>query len=340
MPDLDDYRVEPFILEQASDQDLLERFTLEDLLMRERDPDAEALPHELRLRILRTQNRPAHDQQQVWLVRAPDNHYVGIAWLDLSRRPGPVAEPDHKCCVIMIGVHPAHRGQGIATRLLKEIAQYADSHGYEMIEPIWETPALRDRARFISARYAMNKSTYRIRLQNISWTMVERWVREAELFAQGATVELLDDHLPEALKADLLPLWWRAQEGHRRSAAELHHEWQRQEQARQTAGERWLCFVVKDVHGKPAALLEAVYNPRASKVVLVRACDLLPEVRGLGYRRWLHGTFLWHLREQMPQVEFVSYRRPPAGKSPTGLPPAIADPYIRIHTKELLRRLA
>jgi GNAT superfamily N-acetyltransferase len=340
MQNVDDYRIEPFILEQASDQDLLERFTLEDLLMRERDPDAETIPHEIRLRILRTKNRPGRDEQQVWLVRAPDNHYVGIAWLDLSRRPGPVAEPDYKCCVIMIGVHPAHRGQGIATRLLKEIAQYADSHGYEMIEPIWETPTLRDRARFISARYAMNKSTYRIRLKNISWPMIERWVTESELFAQGATLERCETPLPEPLRDELLPLWWRAQDGHRRSLAELRHEWQRQQQARETASEDWLCFVVKNGHGKPVALLEAIYNPRASKVVLVRSCDVQSDARGQGYRRWLHGAFLLFLRDQMPKVEYVSYRRPPAGKNPAGLPPAIADPYIRIHTKELLRRLA
>ncbi len=323
----------------ATDQELHKRLALEDVLQQERDPDATAAPLAYRMRMIRKNGRSSQRRFETWLAWTADEQCIGIAWVAKVHHEDAPAD-EQLALMFLLGTHPDYRHLGIARALLKEVASYADQIGYPLIEPVWDSPSIRRKARFFSARYAMNFNTQRLRLKNLSWELMQRWVYEGQRFS-GASIQLLQDQVPEHLLDSFLALWQSAQPGSQQiDPSNLRQQWRAQEAARQQAGERWLGYVLTDAQGQVTGLLDAVYNPKAHKVILLRKCLCIPEGRDMGYRRWLCAQMFFFVRQHLPQVEYVNFRLPTPENALTQAPAIVSDTHLKLRTKEVLMRLA
>jgi GNAT superfamily N-acetyltransferase len=332
-------RVERFVVADASEADLRMRFELEDLLLRERDPDAETLPHDRRLELLRGGQPPYSLAVETWIVRGPDGRYVAIGWLGTHTPVAPGASPG---CHVLIGVHPQFRRRGVGTGLVRELVRYADGQGFEVIESIWIDDAARGFAGYLRGSSSMPRDGHRIPLSEVEWPVLRGWIDDARARAADFRVDALHDVLPEASMGDFLCAWTQLQTSEPAASVqarigEITRRWHDQERLRVPSGERRFSLVIRSGDDRIGALLEAIYNPAAPKVLLVRVCGVLDGYGGLGLRKWLQAELLVRLRDQFPAVEHVVFRHPPTqiGAAPDA---PHAGP-SRFRVKEVLRRL-
>jgi GNAT superfamily N-acetyltransferase len=340
VPPAQHLRVERFIVSDASEGDLRMRFELEDLLLRERDPDAETLSHDRRLELLRSGRPPYSLAVETWVVRGPDGRYVAIGWLG-ARHPDP--NGSLAGCHVLIGVHPQFRRRGLGTALIRELVRYADGQGYEMIETIWiGDDDANGFAGHLSGGSSMPRDGHRIPLSEVQWPVLHHWIDDARTRAAGYRVDDIHDVLPEAVRDDFLCAWTQLQtnepaERVQARLGEITRRWHRQEHLRVLSGERWFSLVVHGADGRIGALLEAIYNPAAPKVLLIRACGVLDGHGGLGLRKWLQAELLLRVRVWLPAVEHVVFRHPPAQLGSASDAPRSG--FRRFRVKEVLRRL-
>jgi GNAT superfamily N-acetyltransferase len=340
------FTIERFIATEASDADLRNRFRLEDELLRERDPDAAALPHERRLTLIR-RAKPPYGPEKVWVARAADGRYAAIAWLERCPRSMVHAS---RACSVLIGVHPAFRRRGLAKALIRELAAYADQRGYEMIESIWKNDQTRSFAGHLRGPSSAPADGHRLRLADTPWPLMHRWIDQGRKRSTGARIEEYHDVLPAEVSDEYVAAWTYLQSHDAPGSIQTRRadstaRWREQERRRRANGEQWLSLVMRDAGGQIGALLESIYNPAAPTVILVRVCGVLEGYSGRGLRKWLQAELLLRIRERLPQVAHVAYRHPPnrngatdpATQDVVGVDPD-QDPQ-RYRTKDVLRHL-
>jgi GNAT superfamily N-acetyltransferase len=344
MPVTQRFKIERFIAADATDDELRRRFALEDVLVREYDPDAETLPHDKRLHLARNNARAS---DVVWVARASNERLVAIAWLVRTRSRGRSPMIGARACAALIGVHPHFRGRGLAKVLLRTIADYADRQGFEVIESIWKTEATRGFTGHLRGPTSAPRDGHRLRIADVPHARLQQWIGNARQRATGASIEVYDGSLPEDITDEYLRVWAHLQSFDPmpiidRRLDTIAARWRVQEQLGRSSSERWLSLVARHHNGQIMALLEAIFSPRAPKVLLVRVCGVLPRYNGLGLRKWLQAELLMRITSHVPTVEYLAYRQTPhASRAIARLAtdpraPDIAD---IVGVKDLLRRL-
>jgi GNAT superfamily N-acetyltransferase len=346
MPVTQQFRIERFSAATASDAELRGRFELEDLLMREYDPDADTVPHERRLRLARASQAPYGAKEVVWVARAPDTRLVALAWLVRVRPRTPL---DHaRTCSALIGVHPGFRGRGLAKALLREIASFADRQGYDVMESVWKNDATRGFMGHLRGPTLTPKDGHRLRIADVPRSWLRQWIETGHARSPNARIDEFQGALPRSAAKAYLRAWTHLQSLEPLQIVEMRldsivERWYRQESARRESGEHWLSLVARDGDDQIMGLIEAVYSPQVPRVLLVRVCGALASYNGRGLRKWLQAELLLRVQAEFPGVAYVVHRQPPhGGRIPARLaasPMAAAADGDMFAIKDVLRRL-
>jgi GNAT superfamily N-acetyltransferase len=341
MPVSHHFRVERFVAAAASDEELRKRFELEDALLREYDPDAATVPHDRRLMLIRDAKPPYYSAERVWVARGADGRFIGIGWLG----EGSEAPDAHggRACFVLVGVLQSYRRRGVASALLRELALYAEAHGYAFIESVWRSDMQHRFTDHLRGPSSRPQDGHRVDLAGVDWNLLQRWINDGRTNSPGARIETYIDDLPLEAADDVLRSWTLLHDGTpcdeiNRQLPQLRAQWQAQTQSRKAVGERWLAIVVRDGDGHIAALTEAIFNPRTPKVLLVRLAGVHRGSWGRGLRKWMQAELFLRVRTMLPNVEHVAYRHEEHGPLQRAMT-ANGLEIGRFRATELLRRL-
>jgi GNAT superfamily N-acetyltransferase len=288
----------------GTDAELTALHTVESEVEAERRPDR--VPQPLDSYMAFARSLPAQFHDHTWVVDAADGTPVATAacW---SNDAG-----DARVMECDLVVRRPHRRRGIGSHLLALVGDVTKAEGRSTLT--WSTfdavPAGDAFSQHVGGRAGRVNRTSELRMADIDWSMVDRWMREGPARAPGYRLEMADGALPAALHAD---------------AATFHHIMQTMprddldtgdvmlrvedvaelDRARMEAGrDRWTVFV-RDPSGACVGGTEVDFEPWEPSTVLQQNTGIDPAHRGLGLAKWAKAMIVQRLRDERPHVERV-----------------------------------
>lgn len=288
----------------GTDAELTAMHAVESPIEAERRPDR--VPQPLESYIAFARNLPAQFEDHTWLAELADGMPVasGACWSN--------AAGDERVMELDLFVRRDRRRDGIATTILGEICAVALAEGRSLLT--WSTfdavPAGDAFSRRLGATVARVNRTSELRLADVDWAMVDRWLSEGPARAPEYSIERVDGPLPEALHAD---------------AATFHHimntqprddldigdvmlsvgDVAEQERAHVEAGrQRWTMFV-RDPDGACIGGTELLFEPWEPMTALQNNTGIDPAHRGRGLAKWVKAAMLEWLRDDRPHAARV-----------------------------------
>lgn len=288
----------------GTDAELTALHTVESQVEAERRPDR--VPQPLDSYMAFARSLPAQFHDHTWVVETADGTPVATAacWSNDAGDPR-VMECD-------LFVLRAQRRRGIGSHLLGLIRDVTASEGRTVLT--WSTfdavPAGAAFSERLGGRAGRVNRTSELRMADVDWSMVRRWVEEGTERAPGYRLEVVDGSLPPELHAD---------------AASFHHIMQTMprddldtgdvllrvedvaelDRARAEAGrDRWTVFV-RDPSGACIGGTEVDFEPWEPSTVLQQNTGIDPAHRGLGLAKWAKAAVLERLRDERPEVRRV-----------------------------------
>ena len=288
----------------GTDEELTAMHAVESVVEAERRPDR--TPQPLDSYIAFARSLPSQFDDHTWLVETSDGTPVasGACWSN--------AAGDARVMECDLYVLRAHRRRGIACELLRAICDETASDGRDLL--VWSTfgavPAGEALSRALGARAARTNRTSELRLGDLDWAMVSRWVGDGPSRAPDYRLELVEGVFPPELRDD---------------AAAFHHIMQTQprddldvgdvvleaahvadlDRALVEAGrERW-SILVRDPSGACVGGTEVHFEPWEPASVLQQNTGIHPDHRGRGLAKWAKAAMLERIRAERPLVQRV-----------------------------------
>lgn len=288
----------------GTDAELTALHTVESQVEVERRPDRVPQPLDSYLAFARS--LPAQFHDHTWVVNDAAGTPVATAacW---SNDAG-----DARVMECDLHVLRSHRRLGIGSRLLALIREVTEAEGRSVLW--WSTfdavPAGEAFSRHLGGRAGRVNRTSELRMAEVDWSMVHRWIEEGPRRAPGYRLEMIDGSLPPELHADAASFHHIMQTMPRddldvgdvmlrvEDIAELDH-------ARAEAGrDRWTVFV-RDPSGACVGGTEVDFEPWEPTTVLQQNTGIEPAHRGLGLAKWAKAAVIERLRDEHPEVQRV-----------------------------------
>jgi GNAT superfamily N-acetyltransferase len=271
----------------------------------ERRPRHTPQPLDVYIRFARS--LPSQFDDHTWVAQEADGTPIASAacWSNTA------GDPRVMNCDVF--VRRDRRRMAAGSRLLATITETALDEGRHVL--VWTTfeavPAGAAFSRHVGGRVARVNRTSELRLAEVDWAMVQRWMADAAGRRLGYTLDFLDGLYPEALRAD---------------GARFHHIMQTAPRDELEVGDvlitaddvaefdahltasgrhRWT-VLVRGPSGTCVGGTEVTFVSWDPSIVYQQNTGIDPAHRGLGLAKWCKAFMLEHLRENRPGVERVS----------------------------------
>jgi GNAT superfamily N-acetyltransferase len=288
----------------GTDEELTALHTVESEVEAERRPDR--VPQPLDAYIAFARNLPAQFHDHTWVVEDDRGTPIasGACWWN--------AAGDDRTMELDLFVRRRWRRQGIALALLREICTVTAAADRSLLT--WSTfdtvPAGEALSKRLGASAGLVSRTSDLRVADVDWSMVERWVTEGRQRAPGFRIDTIVSPLPPELYAD---------------AAAFHHLMNTQphddlevgdvlitaedaasvdRSITESGREKWTMFV-RDPDGVLVGGTELTFEPWEPTTALQQNTAVDPAHRGRGLAKWVKAAMLERLRVERPEVERV-----------------------------------
>ena len=300
----DDVRVRRVGFRDGTDAELAALHAVESPIEAERRPDR--VPQPLESYIAFARNLPAQFHDHTWVAETSDGTPVASAacWWN--------AAGDERVMECDVFVRRDRRRQGIGSHLLQQICEVTAAAGRSLLT--WScfsaVPAGDELSRRVGATVARVSRTSELRIEDVDWELVERWIDDGPIRAPGYRLERIDGALPTDRYGD---------------AATFHHimntqprddldlgdimitvdDVADQERAQAEAGRhRWTLFV-RDPGDACVGGTELLFEPWEPTTALQNNTGIDPDHRGRGLAKWAKAEMLAWLRTDRPEVTRV-----------------------------------
>lgn len=205
-----------------------------------------------------------------------------------------------------------HRRKGLATRWMGVVAQLMREAGCTVVGLSAHQEPGHAFSKWLGAEPKLTDIESRLKLSDVDWAMVERWVLEGEQRSPGTRLEIYDGPLPEAMWADFstqrttllntMPLEdldlgdiivtpERLREWYERVALthEVPHE-----------------VLTREPDGVISGMTDTEWAPYRPGLIYQNFTGVLPSARGRGIGKWIKAAMLLHLREVHPDAEWIA----------------------------------
>ncbi len=255
----------------------------------ERFPEDPPTPLDLIQR--RISSRPSVMEPTDWIVKAGDDV---IAAANVTRWKN---EENRHWRDAWIGVHPRHRGRGIARSLLGEIVARCDGDE-EIVLGSWandRVPAGGAFAQRIGAKEGLNNRTSELLLKDIDRALVAEWAR---IDPAGYRLVWIDEAVPDELVPNVIVAYdtmntaprGDLQFGDWHTTAEEIRDWERIR--KKNGGEHRLLLAIHETTGATAGFTEVGRHPRTPWVIGQQGTAVVPEHRGHGIGKWIKAAMI------------------------------------------------
>lgn len=289
----------------ASDADLAALHTVETEVDLERRPDR--APQPLGSYIGFARSFPAYFTDWTWLVESAEREPAATAacWY----REGD--DPQVLECDVM--VRRPWRRRGIGTHLVGLVGDVARAEERRIVVAGTHdtVPAGEAFVRRFGARAGRVNRTSELRLADVDWSMVARWVDDGPTRAAGYTLQLVDGVYPDELFDDVVT-FHRIMETAPRDDLDVAeseitpaHVAQSDQAWITDAGRRRWTIFVRDPAGGCVGGTEVSFEPWEPAAVLQGDTGIHPDHRGQGLGKWVKAAMLQKVRAELPDAERV-----------------------------------
>jgi GNAT superfamily N-acetyltransferase len=279
--------------------------TFKNAALAERQPDDP--PRTVEQRQVDLRHIPPMFQVRHWLAwDAAHTTVIAVAALVLIEM-----EENRHVAQVELDVLPAHRRQGLGSRLLGLLADQAAASNRRLlfIETHGAVPAGDAFMAHMGAHLALESHVNQLDLATIDRDLLHTWQSDAR--HAGFTLGLWEGPYPEADLDAIVELVKAANYAPRGDLDVNDFEWtaehlRQQEAARQARGvERWTMYVRETATGELAGYTEVFWDPGKSTLLEQGCTAVWPRYRGHGLGRWLKAAMLDKVLRERPQVRYV-----------------------------------
>jgi GNAT superfamily N-acetyltransferase len=279
--------------------------TLKNAALAERMPDDP--PRTVEQRQVDLRNIPPMFNVRHWLAwDAGHRTMIGVAALVLIEM-----EENRHVAQFELDVLPAHRRQGLGSRMLGLLADQAAAANRRLliIETHGAVPAGDAFMAHMGAHLALESHVNQLDLATIDRDLLHTWQSDAR--HAGFTLGLWEGPYPEADLDAIVELVKAANYAPRGDLDVNDFEWtaehlRQQEAARQARGvERWTMYVRETATGELAGYTEVFWDPGKPALLEQGFTAVWPRYRGHGLGRWLKAAMLDKVLRERPQVRYV-----------------------------------
>lgn len=276
-------------------------------MRQERLPDDPPIPLTETIENLST--IPVFVELLMWSIWNADNTDIaGFGTIQLMR-----LEDNRHLAQFDISVLPEYRRQGMARKLLAQIAAAAqsDQRRLLMTSTVDRIPAGEAFMTCLGAQKGLEAHTNQLDIANLDPDLVGNWISRGQENSGGFTLGFWDGPYPEeqlAEIAELIDLTNQQPLGD----LEIKDMHMTGEQLRQVEknlfarrSQRWTCYLIDRATGKFAGYTETIWNPNRPMILSQEMTGVFPQYRNRGLGRWLKAAMLERVLHERPEVRYV-----------------------------------
>ena len=237
-----------------------------------------------------------------------------VSWLSGSTsKPGtPGHESNKHLFWAYIYVRPDARRRGIGSSWLPLLLELMDEHGCSVAGLAAEAAPAHAFLRWMGAAPKLTGAENRLKLADVDWKMVDRWISEGPKRSPHTKLEIYEGPLPEAMWEDYAPqlsslLNTIPFEDMDFGEIVLTPDHMRESYARLEIGkEQLFTILTREPNGVISAITDVSLAPHRPTVIEQRFTGVRPDSRGRGLGKWVKAAMLRHVHELHPEAQWVT----------------------------------
>ena len=209
-------------------------------------------------------------------------------------------------------VSPAHRRHGIGASWLPLVVKLMERHGCTTFGASSEEESGHAFMRWLGADAKLFHAENRLRLADVDWALVERWIANGRVRSPDTRLEIYNDHVPESMREDfatqlasllntipfddlehgkivVTPESLRDWYGRMDRAKEIHY-----------------AVLAREADGEISGMTDLVWAPYRPTMILQMFTGVKPSARGRGIGRWIKAAMLDQMRPLHPETQWIS----------------------------------
>lgn len=209
-------------------------------------------------------------------------------------------------------VRREERRRGIGASWLPVILELMDRHGCTVVGMGAEDEPGYAFLRWAGAEEKFSGAENRLKIADVDWTMLQRWVEEGQARSPHTKLEVHDGCLPDSMLDEFAPQlstmlntipWEGLDHGDIVVTVDMvrHHN-----ERMAASGEIPHTMLTREPDGTISSVTDVSWAPYRSTIVHQEFTGVLPSERGRGLGKWIKAAMLLHLRKLYPDVQWIA----------------------------------
>ncbi len=209
-------------------------------------------------------------------------------------------------------VRPDARRRGIGTSFMALLLELMDAHGCTVVGIGTEDDSGHAFLKWLGAEAKLSGAENRLKLADVDWKMVDRWVQEGPTRSPATRLEIYDGPLPEGMWNDYAPqlssmLNTIPFEGLDHGEIVITPDHMRDYYSRlEIADERLHTILTREPDGVISAITDTSWAPHRPTIIEQRFTGVRPDAQGRGLGKWIKAAMLAHLQALYPDARWVA----------------------------------
>src|SRR5712691_883816 len=221
-------------------------------------------------------------------------------------RPDDPITPDD---VVEKEVHRDHRRQGIGRSWIPLVVEIMNRNSYSTVGFGTEEESGHAFLSWLGAEKRFTGAENRLKLADLDWAMMRRWVEEGRKRSPDTTFEVYDGPMPEELRADYAPQLSTMlntipmeglEHGDEVITPETMVEWYARNEM---SGRVPHVMLTREPDGVVSGITDMIYAGYNPTIVYQGFTGVRPDARGRGLGKWLKAAMAIHMHELYPAAE-------------------------------------
>jgi GNAT superfamily N-acetyltransferase len=235
-----------------------------------------------------------------------------LSWLTAGAiRPGTPGYDTNKHLLWVDGsVHRDHRRQGIGQSWMPLVLEIMERSSYTKLSVGTEEKSGHAFLKWLGAESKFTGAENRLKLADVDWAMLERWVAEGRKRSPDTRMDVYDGRLPESIWDDYCPQFSTMlntmpfedlDHGEIVVTPPMMAEWFARMDIAKSVG-HWM--LTREPDGVISGITDMFYAPYSPTIVHQGFTGVRPDARGRGLGKWLKGAMAIHIRDLYPDAKW------------------------------------
>jgi GNAT superfamily N-acetyltransferase len=237
-----------------------------------------------------------------------------LSWFDAGavKQGSPEYESNKHLLWADWSVHRDHRRQGIGRSWIPVVLDIMDRNSYSTVGIGTEEESGHAFLKWLGAENKFTGAENRLRLADLDWAMMRRWVEEGRKRSPHTRLEIYDGRMPESLWADYAPQLSTMlntipmedlEHGDEVITPEVMADWY---QRNEISGRIPHVMFTREPDGVISGITDMIYARYSPTIVFQGFTGVRPDARGRGIGKWLKAAMAIHIHELYPAAEFFT----------------------------------